>query len=232
MIPDIYKTGDYLKSNPTWHTEDSSWKSEKILTIINKNNLIPKTICEIGCGAGEILNQLHNKMSDDILFYGYEISPQAFEMCQKRKKEKLHFYLSNLLEENNVHYDILMAIDVIEHIEDYFGFLRIIKGKATYKIFHIPLDLSVQSILRSSPIIEQRKSVGHIQYFTKETAIATLVETGYEIIDSFLTAGSVELPENNLKSKLIWFPRLLLNSINQNLAQRLLGGYSLLVLAK
>ena len=78
-----------------------------------------------------------------------------------------------------------MAIDVFEHVEDYFGFLRKLREKAEYKIFHIPLDLSVQTVLRSSPIIKGRKSVGHIHYFTKETALETLKDTGYEIIDYF-----------------------------------------------
>jgi hypothetical protein len=77
----------------------------------------------------------------------------------------------------NAHFDIVMAIDVFEHVEDYFGFLRKLRGKAEYKIFHIPLELSVQSVLRSSIIIEGRKSVGHIHYFTKETALETLKDT-------------------------------------------------------
>jgi hypothetical protein len=38
-----------------------------------------------------------------------------------------------------------MAIDVIEDMEDYFTFLRALHKKGTYKIFRIPLDLSVQN---------------------------------------------------------------------------------------
>ena len=39
----------------------------------------------------------------------------------------------------------LLMDTVLEHLEDYFGFLRKLKTRATYKVFHIPLDLSVQT---------------------------------------------------------------------------------------
>ncbi len=67
-----------------------------------------------------------------------------------------------------------MAIDVFEHVEDYFGFLRKIKGE--YKIFHIPLDLSMQTVLRATPIIANRKTLGNVHYFTKEIAIEALTD--------------------------------------------------------
>jgi ubiquinone/menaquinone biosynthesis C-methylase UbiE len=54
----IYTNGDYIKKNPTWHVENSAWKAEQILTMLSKHNLTPQTICEVGCGAGEILAQL------------------------------------------------------------------------------------------------------------------------------------------------------------------------------
>ncbi len=227
----IYNDGTYLKNNPSWHEEDSQWKAKQIKKIIDKNSLNPNRICEIGCGAGEILSQLEESY-DGKQFYGYEISPQAFELCVKKSKPNLTFKLFNLLEEDTEYFDIVMAIDIFEHVEDYFDFLRKVKGKADYKIFHIPLDLSVQTVLRSSPIIKKRKSIGHIHYFTKETALETLVDTGYDIIDYFYTSSSLELPNRGLKANLLKVPRKLAFSVNKDLAVRILGGYSLLVLAK
>jgi hypothetical protein len=74
--------------------------------------------------------------------------------------------------------------------------------------------------------------VGHIHYFTKETVLATLRDTGYEIIDYFFTAGMVELPGKPLKSRILNIPRRLMFKLNKNLTGRVLGEYSLLVLAK
>lgn len=227
----IYTDGTYLDNNSSWHEEDSPWKAKQIKKIIEKNALTPNKICEIGCGAGEILNQLSNHFSGKE-FYGYEISPQAFELCKKRSKTNLTFLHLDLLEESPEYFDIVMAIDVFEHVEDYFGFLRKLRKKAEYKIFHIPLDASVQTILRSSPIIKVRKLVGHLHYFTKETALETLNDTGYEIVDYFYTSSSLELPNRGWKANLLKTPRKLAFAINKDLTVRILGGYSLLVLAK
>lgn len=228
----LYKDGTYLENNPSWHEGDSSWKAKQIRKIIERNFLNPKKICEIGCGAGEILNQLSEQYDEGREYFGYEISPQAFELCKKKSKHNLTFKLLDLLEENAEYFDIVMAIDVFEHVEDYFGFLRKLKEKAEFKIFHIPLDLSVQTVLRSSPIIKRRKSVGHIHYFTKETALETLKDTGYEIVDYFYTSGSLELTNRGWKANLLKIPRTLAFSVNRDLAVRILGGYSLLVLTK
>jgi ubiquinone/menaquinone biosynthesis C-methylase UbiE len=231
MSEKMYTTGEYLEKNPTWHVEDSAWKAKQILKIIERNKLQPSSICEVGCGAGEILNQLYLQMPSTVSFVGYEISPQAFELCQQRKKDRLQFHLKNIFEDNKVYFDIVLAIDVIEHVEDYFGFLRSLREKGQYKIFHIPLDISVQKVLRGA-LIKLRQTVGHIHYFTKETALATLAETGYEILDYFYTASSIDLPAKSFKALLARLPRKILYKLNKDIAVRVLGGYSLMVLTK
>jgi hypothetical protein len=229
---DLYIQGKYLENNPSWHIEDSAWKADNILKIVEKNHLNYKTICEVGCGAGEILNQLYNKTDQNISFWGYEISPQAFNICKEKQKDRLVYLKKDILNEKDVYYDILLLIDVLEHVENYFDFIRKLREKAVYKIFHIPLDISVQSVLRVSPILGRRKSVGHIHYFTKETALETLNDCGYQIIDYFFTSGSIDLARKGLKAKLLKISRKAMYSINKDLAARVLGGFSLLVLAK
>lgn len=231
MSREIYTNGNYIEKNPNWHIEDSLWKAHKIIRLIEKNNLHPNSICEVGCGAGGILKQLHNQMPNHVQFTGYEISPQAFNFCKQINKERLEFYLGNILEDTNSFFDLILCIDVFEHIEDYFGFLKELKKRASYKIFHIPLDISVSSVIRANPILEARKKVGHIHYFTKETALATLEDNGYEILDHFYTAGSIELT-SQFQTFLAKFPRKILYGFNPDLAVRLMGGYSLLVLTR
>ena len=231
-VPSIYTDGTYLKSHSSWHEEDSPWKASHIKAIIDRNGLTPSTLCEIGCGAGEILKRLSEAFGGDQEFYGYEISPQAFELCRRKARDNLTFRLGDLLEEDRPPFDVLMAIDVFEHVENYLGFLKRLKPKARYKIFHIPLDLSVQSVLRISPILKLRRELGHLHYFTKETALQTLKYAGYDIIDCFFTASAIELPNRGWKATLMKSPRRLLFRVNPDWAARLLGGYSLMVLAQ
>ena len=220
----------YFKNNPTWRVEDSSWKAGLIRKMIERNAMDPKSIVEVGCGAGEILNQLYQTLPDDVVLTGYDISMDAIKLAEARKQERLMFNVGDFLETSNT-YDLLLLIDVFEHVEDYLGFLRSCKNRSEYKIFHIPLDISVHTVLRNA-LMDSRRSVGHLHHFVKETALATLEDTGYEIVDFFYTAPSLELPRKSILAKLAYLPRKLFYTIHKDMAVRLFGGFSLLVLAK
>jgi len=232
MMNDMYEDGTYLENNPRWHEEDAPWKARHITHMLERHRIVPSRICEVGCGSGEVLKCLSDGIGAQAELFGYDISPQAMVIAKRKEKQNLHFHLADVFEDTAVAFDVAMAIDVFEHVEDYFGFLRKIRQKATYKVFHIPLDLSVQTVLRATPIMKERKTVGHIQYFTKETALATLVDTGHEIVDYFYTSSYVDLPNRGWKATLGKIPRRLMYAMNQDLAARVLGGFSLLVLTK
>ena len=100
----VYQTGEYVERNPTYHVEDSSWKATQILKMIEKHDLQPQSLCEVGCGAGEVLKQLQSSLPAGTEFFGYEISPQAFALCQARENERLHFYCSDLLANKTAHF--------------------------------------------------------------------------------------------------------------------------------
>lgn len=230
MSEAMYTAGEYLERNPRWHAEDSEWKAQQILRFMERNGLQPKSIGEIGCGAGEILHQLSLRMPSDVVYTGYEISPQALALCRERATERVRFRLGDLLHDPAAFFDVVMAIDVIEHVEDYFGFLRALRGKGARQIFHIPLELSVQTVLRSTPILHARQRVGHIHYFSKETALATLSDTGYRIIDYCYTIGSLDMPSQTFSGTLAKMSRKILYQAHRDIAARVLGGSSLLVL--
>lgn len=231
MYQELYVEGKYLKNNPTWYSENASWKAQNILKIIRRNSLQPKSICEEGCGAGEILNQLYLQMLKNLSFTGYEVSPQAFKLYKNLQKSRLNFYLADLFIEMS-NFDLILCIDIFEHIEDYLAFLKKVKEESRYQIFYVPLDLSVFSILRPSSILTARKAVGYLHYFTKETALATLQDTGYKIVDYFFTAGSIELNTKSFKTLLAKLPRKIIYKLSPDIAVRLLGGYSLMILTK
>ena len=227
----IYHTGEYVEKNPTYHVEDSAWKAGQILSMVRRHQLYPRSVCEVGCGAGEILRQLQLSLPAQTEFFGYEISPQAFALGKQRENELLHFFCDDLLLVDTPPFDLLLCIDVLEHVEDYLGFLRDLRSKAKRKIFHIPLDMSVQWVWRSQPILREREQAGHLHYFMKETALATLCYAGYEVLDWVYTPGAIASPRS-VKARLASWPRRLLSTINRDLAVRILGGYSLLVLAR
>jgi SAM-dependent methyltransferase len=228
----MYIDGDYLKNNPTWDVEDAPWKADLIFQMIKKHHMDPKTICEIGCGCGEILHQLQLKLPPTTKLTGYEISPQAFELCKNRSNDNLLFYLKKYCGETDSNYDLILLIDIIEHLEDYFRFLRDIKGKSHFKILHIPLEMFVLAVFHQQFLLGQKKKVGHLHFFSKDMVLEMLRDIGYEIIDYSYTAG-YSLPKDfGLNDRLLKIPRRFLFPIAPDLTVRVFGGYSLLVLVK
>src|ERR1700680_1824514 len=155
------------------------------MRMLMRNGITPETVCEVGCGAGEVLKQLQEKMDVACSFWGYDISPQALELSKSRANEKLHFKLADIMQEESAFFDLMLILDVIEHVEDYFSFLRDLKSKSEYKIIHLPLDLSVQSLLRPNGLLGVRRAYGHVHYFTKDIALEMLKEVGYGGVDYF-----------------------------------------------
>lgn len=228
---DIYQNGEYLQTNPTWHVEESPFKAKDIISLLERNHVSPRLIFEVGCGAGEVLKQLQDRMGDHCEFWGYEISPQPYNLSRSRETERLDFELADLTKEDGVHADLLLILDVVEHLEDYFAFLRAIRGRSNYKVFHFPLDLSAQAVIRKNGVMKRRVDHAHIHYFTKEIALQGLIDTGYQIIDHFYAARSNKIGPR-LIQKVFRVPRSVLFAVNQDFAVRVLGGYSLFVLAK
>ena len=229
MQESIYKNGTYLNENPSWHVEDSPWKARQIQKMIEKNKLQFSSVAEIGCGAGEVLRQLQ-MIYPQAVYDGYEISEQAYRLCVSRQQAGLNFYLKNLLT-MDITYDLALAIDVVEHIPDCFDFVSRFKQIARYKIFHFPLDISVMTVLMPRYLVERRKKYGHIHFFTKESALDLLKDSGFSIIDFFYTPASIDMGRT-IEAKLARYPQKLLYAINQNFCVRVIGGFSLMILAK
>lgn len=229
---DIYQNGEYLRRNPTWDVEDSPWKAKQILRILQELDVHAHTIGEVGCGAGEILVNLQRAMSEDCVFQGYDISPQAIELCKLKSNERLHFAQGDLLKEADIHWDLLLVIDVVEHVEDYLGFMRAVKDKATYKVFHIPLELFVLSALHSGFLRKQRQNSGHLHYFTKDILLQVFDDLDYDVLDARYTPGFLVSRGHGWKDDLLHIPRRICFPLHKDLTVRIFGGYSLLVLAR
>ncbi|MGV6806825.1 MAG: class I SAM-dependent methyltransferase [bacterium] len=100
-MDNIYTDGQYLESTQTWHAEDAQWKAQQIQKILNQNNLKPGSVAEIGCGSGLILDTLSRQPGlQDTQFEGYDISPQAIEMANWLRNDRMNFYQEDLLSED------------------------------------------------------------------------------------------------------------------------------------
>lgn len=230
-MQDLYSSGRYSELVPTWHVEESAAKAQQILRMLALHHLAPRSVCEVGCGAGEVLRQLQLHLPASTEFVGYDIAPTAIALASSRANDHLHFVLGDYHALANASYDLILVVDVLEHLEDYFSFLRALKPRSTHKIFFFPLDLSVQTVLRPRGLLKTRDAYGHLHYFTKETALRTITDCNYHILDACYTGEMLDLPTRLLQRNLIKYPRKVLFRLNQDFAAHVLGGYRLLILA-
>lgn len=231
MKRDIYNDNTYLNNNPTWHEEGASFKTDKIIQLLNINNICFENICEVGCGSGEILVQLaanYNKVEE---FYGFDISKDAINIAKSKETNRIKFECKDVakVKEENF-FDLLLVIDVIEHVDDYFKFLDNITLLGKYTIFHIPLDMFVWSLFREGILIEFKNRVGHIHNFTEEFIESILIDKGFKIIDKIYTEpiGATK----SFKQKFISITRKTLFKVHKKFCTKTIGGYSLLFLTE
>jgi 2-polyprenyl-3-methyl-5-hydroxy-6-metoxy-1,4-benzoquinol methylase len=227
---DIYADGSYRANNPGWHSADSAWKADRIAAILTRNSVDFTSCIEVGCGAGQVLARLSQRMPGK-KFTGYDVSPDAAKFWAARPDAGLSYHLQDFTEADES-CDLLLLIDVFEHIEDYMGFLRKLAGRARWFVFHIPLDMHLSGLLRDRQL-QARRQVGHLHYFSRATALATLADTGYVVIADEFTNLSHETTESRRPlTNFANVARTGLQAISPSLAAKVLGGYSLLALCR
>jgi SAM-dependent methyltransferase len=229
----MYKDGTYAVHNPTWHADDSPWKARQILELLRNEGVQPRTLAEVGCGVGGVIAGVAAGLPELERADGWDIAPQAIERALPLQTDRLHFTLGDLTESRQV-YDLCLCIDVFEHVEDYLGFLRRLRPRATAHVFHIPLDMHLLSVVLGGMLPAYRKVSGHLHYFSRGTALATLEHAGYEVANWRYTAGAVEASAS--RGSPVRAPlnvaRSGLQAMSTEWSQRLLGGCSLLVIAR
>lgn len=222
-----YLDGSYAEHNPSWDSEDSRWKADKVRDILPEK---PHSICEVGCGGGGVLASLRDYYQETELV-GYDISPDASKLWGQYEDLNIKFHVGDFLVSKE-NYEAILLLDVLEHVADPHDFLINISKRAQSFVFHFPLDLSASSVLRESPLLDVRRRVGHIHYFTKGLALELLDECGFEVVKCAYTGASFNTPQMSLKTRLAQLPRRFVYGLNKDLGVRLLGGETLMVLAK
>ena len=123
---------------------------------------------------------------------------------------------------------MVICLDVFEHVEDYYLFLRKVRRIGKNFIFNIPLDMNVMKILVNG-IKRAREELGHLHYFNEYTALETLKDCGFTIKDSFLSKGFLSTAPRNIRQLLVLPFRIATLALGNSIGTRIFGGQSLVV---
>lgn len=195
-ISSFYKNGIYLSKNPLLHSEDSLWKTKKIIPLVDilmkhlKNKEI--TILDAGGGAGIILNKIANyitkKYNLKVNKFILDLNAEMLKIQKKNNPDIKKVVLGDIrntpFREKEI--DLVLMIDVLEHIPEPKKALKEIKRISKYAIFKVPLENNYGNTIQEKidSGISRRKcidEIGHINIYNF-SQLKEEIESNYGII--------------------------------------------------
>ena len=107
----LVATLECVRRHPWWQA-----RAKLVLAALKENKVFPPaTIAEIGCGWGtnmDVLEKAEYKIT------GFDISRRILEMIDRSERNLVEMDLNRELPGDHPHFDTLLALDVIEHLDD------------------------------------------------------------------------------------------------------------------
>jgi len=231
-VSDPYSTGSYADQNPDWHEADAGHKAHALAAAIRFAGLEPRSVVDVGCGTGRVLALLKAELDPELpntAWEGWDIAPDAIHRARKREGERLTYVAGEFLDSER-RADLLMCIDVVEHVDDDLGFLQALRSRADWFLFRIPLDLSALDVVRPRRLLDARKKYGHRHFYTRDMALDLLQAAGYRV--DTVRYDRVPPPRDTRRRRIVDFVRRALFAAAPDRTVRWVGGFSLILCAR
>ena len=182
MVKDsVYNDGTYIKFNPTLHAEDSKYKMAYIAKLLERVDWDGSVIniLDIGGGAGELGKYVCEWFVSNGCAVNASVLDVAEEMINIQKEHNPYIkktYLGSLDELGEERFDLVLMIDVIEHIESCEQFAADLNNHASYIVYNIPIEINLVDILRNIAMNKryyqaQTESLGQGHFFSIRSAV-------------------------------------------------------------
>ena len=165
---------------------------EKICTALNKAN--PR-ILDVGCGTGANLKMLAAYGKAE----GVDISPQAVEFCGQRGLDSVKLGAAEQLPYENDSFELVTALDVIEHLDDDVAGLRemrrVLRRDGRLLLF-VPAFMFLWGV--------QDDVSNHRRRYTLPRLLSAIKEAGFSVEWSSYANISFFLPVLVVRSVMRW----------------------------
>ena len=229
-LDNFYSSGEFLKRNPDSYDE-AEWKLKFINCFLSKVVISEYKIADFGSGQMHISKNLA-KQHVNIDFFAYDIIPKDL-IDVSGLSINLQYVHSNYYPSDN-YFDLTLAIDVLEHISSPIETLIKMSDCSNYVLIHIPLDISFLSLLRTKVFEKLKTTVGHINFYSTNTAKIMIDAAELEIVESCYTDAYKSFPLNRkLSVKFMTFVRNIFSIIfSKKLSADVFGGQTMFILAR
>lgn len=161
---------DFFVYNPA-----SRHRRRIIHSLIRENRLTFKSVLDIACGDGRMLEEMREKYG--CLVYGIELGESS---APARLGEKLSGFHRFNIEESRLpdKFDLVLCTELIEHLKKDREAALNIAGMCRsggYLIATVP----------SGPLRGTDSYMGHVRHYTGETLVSLLSEAGFETLSCF-----------------------------------------------
>lgn len=158
--------------------EDTYWwfqgRKSIIFSLLNQYRLLKneekKNIVDLGCGTGLILGELNNLA----MTFGVDFSTLALTFCKRRGLEHLVCSDVNNLPFADEQFDLVFALDLLEHIEDDIHLMseinRILKPNGTIMLT-VPAHTSLWS--------EHDEALHHYRRYSSQSFRKLITDAGF-----------------------------------------------------
>lgn len=147
---------------------------------MKKYNILGKDAIEVGAGKGDFLEVLERL---DVNAYGIEHSLENIEECKKKKLKVERAYLTELPEDYNKKYSLVVCNNFLEHqpeTKNYLSCLRNLVSDDGVIYISVP---NVDYLLEKKCLYEF--VADHLVYFTEKTLRKAMEINGFNILESY-----------------------------------------------
>lgn len=143
------------------------------------NSLPPGRVLDIGCGLGELLEQIEDKHQ----LHGLDPSTRSIEICRQHTGAELHLGVLENLVGRQAEFDAIIAHHVIEHVDEPVDFVSAIWSMLAADGLFIcgTPDFASAAARRFGDRFRLLHDPTHVSLFTEDSLIRLLRDTGFVI---------------------------------------------------
>jgi SAM-dependent methyltransferase len=177
----MYEDGTYLARHPRLHAEDSAWKTCRIMPLVDRfvdlHRRPAVTLLDVGGGAGLVLAavaaRVRGRSGIAPAQWALDVSRSMLDVQRQNNPELTRVWHEDICDCSiaDKAVDLVLAIDVLEHIPEADRALAALARIARYAILKVPLERNVygtvyNAVKGGAPRRRAAQAIGHVHVFS------------------------------------------------------------------